>query len=61
MMTITFGTWLIPTMITLLGLIWALFGVKDNGGYFSGLSNIIALVPVLALSCIVWILWGIFK
>jgi hypothetical protein len=61
MITITFGTWMIPTAITALGLIWALFIVKDSPGYFSGLSNLFALIPVLFVSCIAWILWGVFK
>jgi hypothetical protein len=61
MITITFGAWMIPTAITAIGLIWAMFIVDDGGGYFSGISNIFALVPVLFVSCIAWILWGIFK
>lgn len=60
-MTITLYTWMIPTIITVGGLIWALFIVKDPPGYMSGIGNIFMLVPVLFVSCIAWILWGIFK
>ena len=58
---ITFGSWLIPTIITFSSLFWALFIVKDNGGYMSGISNIFSLVPALFVSCISWILWGFLK
>lgn len=61
MITITFGSWMIPTAITAIGLIWAIFFIHDGPGYFSGLSNILALIPALFVSCIAWILWGIFK
>lgn len=61
MITITFGSWVIPTAITLIGLFWAFFIVDDGPGYMSGLSNIFALIPVLAVSCISWIIWGICK
>lgn len=60
MITITFGSWMIPTAITLAGLFWAVFIVDDGTGYLSGIGNIIALVPVLAVSCVAWIVWGIF-
>lgn len=61
MITITFATWMIPAAITVIGLIWAIFFIDDGPGYFSGLSNILALIPVLFVSCIAWIVWGIFK
>jgi hypothetical protein len=61
MITITFDVWLIPAAITAIGLIWALFIVDDSGGMFSGISNILALVPVLAVSCIAWMVYAVFK
>jgi hypothetical protein len=61
MITISFYSWMIPTAITLIGLFWAFFIVDDGGGMLSGISNIMALVPVLFISMIAWIIWGIFK
>jgi hypothetical protein len=61
MITITVGSWIIPTAITLIGLIWALFVVDDGPGYGSGIGNIFALVPALLVSCVAWIIWGICK
>ncbi len=59
--TISFAWWWIPTAITVAGLVWALFIVDDGGGMFSGMSNIFALVPVLAISAIAWAVAGVFK
>lgn len=59
--TLTFGWWVIPTAITVLGLVWALFIVDDGGGWFSGISNLFALVPVLAISAIAWAVAGALK
>jgi len=62
MITITFASWMIPTAITVFGLVYALF-IYDDGssGYCSGIGNVFMLVPALAVSCISWMLWGIFK
>jgi hypothetical protein len=61
MITLHIYSWMIPTAITLIGLFWAFFIVDDGGGMLSGISNIMALVPVLFISMIAWIIWGIFK
>lgn len=60
-MTITIAAWWIPTAITLIGVIWALFIVDDGGGMFSGIGNLLALVPVSVVSAIAWIIWAIYK
>lgn len=60
-MTITIAAWWIPTAITLIGVIWALFIVDDGGGMFSCIGNLIALVPVSVVSAIAWIIWAIYK
>lgn len=60
-LTITYAWWWIPTIITVLGGIWAIFLVDDGGGMFSGIGNLLALVPVLIVSCIAWAIAGIFK
>ena len=57
----TLSWWLIPAWITVLGLIWALWIVDDGGGMLSGISNIFALVPVLAISAISWAVAAFLK
>ena len=59
--TLTLTWWLIPTAISAVGLIWALWIVDDGGGMFSGLSNFFALVPVLAVSTIAWAIAAFLK
>jgi hypothetical protein len=49
---------MLPTIVTIVSLAWALFFVKSDG-YFSGLDNVFALIPALAISCISWILYAI--
>lgn len=61
MITITFASWMIPAAITIIGLVWALFIYEDTPGYFCGLTNMFLLIPVLFVSMIAWMLWGIFK
>jgi hypothetical protein len=63
MMTFTIGTWIIPTLITIISIVWAyIWGMKDdNGGYLSGLGVIFALVPALFVSCVAWIIYAVCK
>ena len=61
MITITLTWWMLPTFITVAGICWALFYVDDGGGMFSGLGNLFALIPVLAVSCISWIIAAFLK
>jgi hypothetical protein len=58
--TLTFAWWWFPAAFTLLGLIWA-FSIDDGPGMFSGLGNLLALIPVFALSLVVWIVAGVLK
>ena len=60
-MTITFSIVWIPTIITVGSLFLALFIVEDDGGWFVGLSNIIALIPALFISMLSWIIYSFFK
>ena len=60
-LSFTLSWWLIPAWITVLGLIWALWIVDDGGGMLSGISNIFALVPVLAISAISWAVAAFLK
>lgn len=61
-MTITLTWWMIPTIITVIGVWWALFWVeRHDRSIFSGLGKILALVPVLFVSCIAWIIAGVLK
>lgn len=59
MITITFGSWLIPTIITVICCGYAIFIFDDGDGYGAGLGNIILLVPALFISTLAWIIWGI--
>jgi hypothetical protein len=61
MITLAFSAWWIPLGITVIALVWALYVVDGGNGMFSGLANLIALVPALAVSCIAWIAYAIFK
>lgn len=61
-MTIAFTLqwWVIPAVITICGLVWAAT-LDDGGGIFSGLGNLLALVPVSVISAIAWIIAAILK
>ncbi len=56
----TLQWWVIPTVITICGLVWAAM-LDDGGGMFSGLGNLLALVPVSVISAIAWIIAAILK
>lgn len=58
--TISYAWWWIPAIISIAGIIWAL-SIDDGGGYLGGLGNIMAMIPVLVVSCIAWIIAGILK
>lgn len=60
-MILEFPLWVIPTVITVMSFVWAIFWVDDGGGYFSGLTNLLALIPASLASMIVWIVYAIFK
>lgn len=59
--TLTFAWWWIPTALTLAGLVWAIFIVDGGSGWFAGLSNIMALIPVLFVSAVAWAIAGALK
>lgn len=58
---IALSWWVFPTVVTLLGLIWALFLVKDNAGYGSGLGHVFAVAIAGLVSTLAWMIAGIFK
>lgn len=60
MITITFSWWMLPTAITLISII-AAFLYDDGGGYLSGITNIMLMVPALFISLISWIIFGVLK
>ena len=60
-MTITFSIVWIPISITLIGLFWAIFIVDSGHGIGAGLSNVLALIPVLFISMLSWIIYSFFK
>lgn len=65
----TLQWWVIPTVITICGLVWA--ATLDDGGgmpdrlktfgLFSGLGNLLALVPASVVSAIAWIIAAVLK
>ena len=59
--TFTFAWWWIPTLITLMGLIWVAFFVDPGDGIGAGLNSIFALVPVLFISALAWAIAGALK
>ena len=59
-LTITFGAWVIPAVITLISIVWAMW--PDYGdGMLAGIGNVILLVPALFVSMLSWIVYAIFK
>lgn len=60
-LTITYAWWWIPTLITVVGFIWALFIFDDGGGYLAGIGTMFALVPALFISTVAWIIAGALK
>lgn len=60
-MTITFSAVWIPILFTVVPIFWAIFIVKDEGGMFSGIGNVFALIPALFISMLSWIIYSFFK
>lgn len=58
-LSITIGYWMIPTLITIVSLYWALCVVNGGDGLMSGLANLFALVPALGISLVSWIIFSI--
>lgn len=60
--TLTLSWWMLPTLVTVAGLIWALF-IYDDGAksYGAGIGNLVMLIPVMAVSLVVWIIAAIVK
>ena len=59
--TLTYAWWWIPTLITVVGLIWAIFIVDGGDGFAAGLANLLAAIPVLIVSLIAWAIAGALK
>ena len=60
-MTITITWWVLPTIITLVLFIYALFIYNDGGGYLSGLGNLLLLIPASLISMVSWVIASFFK
>lgn len=58
-MTLTISWWVIPTLITVLGTVWAIFIYEDSGSM--GIGNMLLMVPVSVVSAISWILAALLK
>lgn len=61
MLTITLGWWIIPSVITVASCGYALCIYDDGGGPFSGIGNLMLLVPALAVSLVAWIIAAALK
>ncbi len=59
--TLTFAWWWIPTLISVVGVIWAIFFVDGGRGLFSGMANVMALGAVGVVSAIAWAVFGFLK
>jgi hypothetical protein len=60
-MTITISWWMIPTIISIVAIVYVYMKADDGGGMFSGLDNLLALIPALAISLVVWIIAAFLK
>jgi len=61
MFNITIYGWMIPTIITIVCLVYALFIYNDGEGYLSGIGNLFILIPALLISLVSWIIYAILK
>ena len=50
--------WILPLTITAASYFYALVVHKDEGGYFSGLGNLLMLVPASIISAIAWMIYA---
>ena len=60
-MTITLTWWMIPAVITISTICYALFIHKDGLGYFHGLGNILMLIHALFVSMAAWMVAALLK
>lgn len=59
--TLTLSWWLLPVLITIVALWWAMTKEKFTGRWGQGIETIFYLVPALAVSCVSWIVYAILK
>lgn len=59
--TITLHWWMLPALITIVAVTFAMTKEKMTGHIGDGLETIFWLVPSLGISCISWIIYAIFK
>lgn len=60
-LTIELTWWLVPTIITVISLAWALFWPADDGGYLGGIVRLFMLIPALCLIALAWIIGAALK
>lgn len=58
--SIAIAWWVVPTAVTLLSIAIAICW-PDEGGWLSGLTNVLLLIPALFVSMVVWIIFAILK
>ncbi|OOG81521.1 hypothetical protein B0E41_17320 [Hydrogenophaga sp. A37] len=59
--SLVLGWWAIPTVVSVLALLWAFFWPADDGGFMGGITRILMLLPALFVIAIAWVLAAIFK
>lgn len=59
--TLTIGWWAIPTTVTVLALLWALFWPADDGGFMGGITRLFMLFPAFVVIAIAWIVAAFLK
>ena len=53
--------WVIPTIITIVSLLWAFFWPIDNTGMHSGLTRLFMLIPALVVIALSWLAVSFIK
>jgi len=62
MITVSINSVVIPIMITLILFSYAIFIHNDEpSNYFSGIGNLLLLIPASIISLICWVVWAILK
>ena len=60
-MNLHIPSWMIPLAITIASYFYALVVHKDEAGYFTGLGNLLMLVPASIISTIAWVIYALLK
>lgn len=59
--SISFAWWVLPTVISVVALLWALFWPVHEDRMFVGLSRLFMAVPALFVIAVAWAIAGVLK